>query len=102
MKRRRLVVTARALDDLLADHNYIARFNPVAARRFLDDINVKMISLARYGITGVPRSFAPNLRAFPYRDRCIYFIVDDKKMCVLRVLHGHQDISSDDFKQEEN
>ncbi|WP_445543624.1 type II toxin-antitoxin system RelE/ParE family toxin [Agrobacterium sp. DKPNP3] len=96
------MVTARALDDLLADHNYIARFNLVAARRFLEDINVKMISLARYGITGVPRSFAPNLRAFPYRDRCIYFIVDDKKMCVLRVLHGHQDISADDFKQEEN
>ncbi len=102
MKRRRLVVTAQALNDLLADHNYIAQFNPIAARRFLDDINGKMISLARYGITGVPRSFAPNLRAFPYRERCIYFIVDDNKMYVLRVLHGHQDISADHFKQEEN
>lgn len=101
MKRRRLVVTARALNDLLTDHNYIAQFNPVAAKRFLDDINIKMISL-QYGITGVPRDFAPNLRAFPYRDRCIYFVVDDKKMYVLRVLHGHQDISADDFKQEEN
>lgn len=102
MKRRRLVVTAQALNDLLVDHNYIAQFNPVAARRFLDDINAKMISLARCGITGVPRSFAPNLRAFPYRNRCIYFVVDDKKMYVLRVLHGHQDIATEDFKQEEN
>ncbi|MDH7800379.1 toxin ParE1/3/4 [Rhizobium sp. AN70] len=102
MKRRRLVVSARALSDLLADHNYIAQFNPAAARRFLDDINDKMISLARYGMTGVPRSYAPNLRAFPHRDRCIYFVVDDKKMYVLRVLHGHQDISAKDFKQEEN
>ncbi len=89
MKRRRLVVTAQALNDLLADHNYIAQFNPAAARRFLDDINVKMISLARYGITGVPRNYVPNLRAF-------------KKIYVLRVLHGHQDISANDFKQEEN
>lgn len=102
MKRRRLVITAQALNDLLADHNYIAQFNPVAARRFLDDMNVKMISLARHGITGVPRSYVPNLRAFPYRDRCIYFVVDDKKLYVLRVLHGHQDISAEDFKQEEN
>ena len=89
MKRRRLMVTAQALNDLLADHNYIAQFNPVAARRFLDDINLKMIWLARYGITGVPRNYVPNLRAFPYRDRCIYFVVDDQRMYVLRVLHGH-------------
>ncbi|WHA40276.1 type II toxin-antitoxin system RelE/ParE family toxin [Agrobacterium larrymoorei] len=102
MKRRRLVVSHRALSDLLVDHNYINQFNPTAAKRLLKDINSKMISLAHSGMTGVPRDYVKGLRAFPYRDRCIYFLVNDEVLHILRVLHGHQDISPEDFKQEED
>ncbi|RWX76139.1 type II toxin-antitoxin system RelE/ParE family toxin [Neorhizobium lilium] len=91
------MVSLRALDDLLEDYSYVADFNPAAARRLLDDINTKMMSLAQLGITGAARNFAPNLRAFPYRDRCIYFVVTETTMTVLRVLHGRQDITAADF-----
>ena len=97
MRSRQLVISLRALDDLLADHNYVADFNPAAARRLLDDLNAKIISLAKLGLTGTAREFIPGLRTFPYRNRCIYFVVTDSEMTVLRVLHGHQDISPDHF-----
>jgi plasmid stabilization system protein ParE len=88
-----------ALNDLLGIYNYIADFDPLAARRFLDDINGKIEWMAAYGITGSPRDFIPGLRAFPYRKRCIYFFIDDDEMTVLRVLHGRQKIKAEDFLQ---
>jgi plasmid stabilization system protein ParE len=100
MQSRRLVISQRALDDLLADHSYIADFNPAAGRRLLDGLNAKMISLAKLGMTGVAREFFPGLRAYPYRGRCIYFIIVDGAMIVLRVLHGHQDISAEHFTNQ--
>ncbi|MQB02892.1 type II toxin-antitoxin system RelE/ParE family toxin [Agrobacterium tumefaciens] len=42
------------------------------------------------------------LRSIAYRERVIFFRVDEADLTVLRVLHGHQDISVKDFKQEEN
>jgi toxin ParE1/3/4 len=97
MRSRRLLMSQRALDDLLGIYSYIANYNPTAARRLLDELTHKMEWMAKVGITGVGREFIPGLRAFPYRERCIYFLIDDGKMTVLRVLHGHQNISSDDF-----
>ena len=47
MRRRRLIVCLRALDDLLRIHNCIAEFNPAAARLLLDDLNDKMVWLAK-------------------------------------------------------
>jgi plasmid stabilization system protein ParE len=92
-------MSQRALSDLLAIHNYISNSNPVAARRLLDDLNHKIKWLAQAGATGVPRSFAPGLRAFPYRERCIYFVVSEDIMTVLRILHGHQNITPEDFPE---
>ena len=97
MRSRRLVVSLRALADLRADYSYIADFNPSAARRRLDDTNAKMMSLAKIGITGTAREFIPGLRAFPHRNRCIYFLIDDDTMTVVRVLHGRQKTSAEDF-----
>ena len=99
MRARRLVMSQKALNDLLAIHNYIADFNPVAARRRLHDLNTKIKWMAETGVTGVPRAFIPGLRAFPYRERCIYFVVSEDTMTVLRILHGHQSTSPDDFTE---
>jgi plasmid stabilization system protein ParE len=90
-------MSLEALNDLLDIYEYIAGFDPRAARRFLDDINGKIEWMARLGVTGSPRAFIPGLRAFSYRKRCIYFFVDQDQMTVLRVLHGRQKISPDDF-----
>ncbi|CDZ50473.1 type II toxin-antitoxin system RelE/ParE family toxin [Neorhizobium galegae] len=101
MQARRLNVSQRALTDLLEDYEYTSQFNPIAARRLLDDLNAKMASLAKLGLTGSPREFVPGLRAFPFRGRCIYFVIDETTMRVLRVLHGHQDVSADNFPTDE-
>ncbi|MCM2473994.1 type II toxin-antitoxin system RelE/ParE family toxin [Rhizobium sp. CG5] len=92
-------MSLRALDDLLNIYNHIAQFNPVAARRLLDDLNAKMAWMADSGVTGVPRAYLPGLRAFPYRNRIIYFVVSDDHLTVMRVLHGHQNITPDDFTE---
>lgn len=97
MRPRQLKMSFEALNDLLGIYEYIAQFDPIAARRFLDDINGKIEWMANLGITGSPRDFIPDLRAFPYRKRCIYFFIDGEKLSVLRILHGRQKISPDDF-----
>jgi toxin ParE1/3/4 len=101
MRQRKLKLTPHALRDLRDIYDYIARVNPVGAKRLIDQISVKMNWLAKSGLTGVPRDFIPGLRAFAYRDRCIFFMVDDFDITILRILHGRQDISPDDFPESD-
>ncbi len=97
MRPRQLKMSFEALDDLLGMYDHIAAFDGLAARRFLDDINGKIEWIAKLGIAGSPREFIPGLRAFPYRNRCIYFFIDDERLSVLRVLHGRQKIELSHF-----
>jgi toxin ParE1/3/4 len=101
MGPRRLVLTRRATRDLRAHYDYIFKFDPIAAKRLLDEINKKIEWIAELGITGVPRSFFPGLRAFPFKNRCIYFTITDEAIIVLRVLHGRQNTSPDDFSESD-
>ena len=81
-------------------YNYIAAENPIAAARLLGQINKKFESIATLGLTGSPRDeFKIGLRAVPYKNRCIYFTVEDSHLRILRVLHGHEDISPEDFTE---
>ena len=96
-------MTTRARRDLAEDHAYIETENPLAADRFALDIFNKIESIAALGLSGVSRSgYGAGLRSIAYRERVIFFRVDENELTVLRVLHGHQDISANDFKQEEN
>ncbi|MBY4607625.1 type II toxin-antitoxin system RelE/ParE family toxin [Rhizobium sp. 9T] len=71
---------------------YIATDAPVAARRLIDQIGKKI------GFTGVNRSWlSPGLRAVIHKNRCIYFVVRDGELHVIRVLHGREDASPEDF-----
>ncbi len=97
MRPRQLRMSLEALNDLLGMYDYIASFDRLAAKRFLDDINGKIEWMAAYGVTGSPRDFIPGVRAFPYRKRCIYFFINDDELTVLRVLHGRQKIKPEDF-----
>ncbi|WP_426231865.1 type II toxin-antitoxin system RelE/ParE family toxin [Pararhizobium sp. DWP3-4] len=101
MRQRKLKLTPRALRDLRDVYEYIALIDPISAKRFVSRINVKMEWIAKSGLTGVARDFIPGLRAFPYRDRCIYFLADNSTMTVLRILHGRQDITSENFPESE-
>lgn len=97
MRPRQLKISFEALNDLLGMYDYVAEFDTSAAKRFLEDINGKIEWMARHGVTGSPRDFIPGLRGFPYRKRCIYFFIDDENLTVLRVLHGRQELTPDDF-----
>lgn len=65
---------------------------------FVADLNAKIEWIAKTGFTGVPRDWIrPGLRALPYRERCIYFRIDDDAVIILRVIHGRQDVSAQEF-----
>lgn len=90
--------TARA--DILEQYIYIAGSNPVAADQFAYDIESKLRSYASLGLTGVSREeFGPGIRSFAYRRRVIYFTLKDDVLFVSRILHGHQNISPEDFPE---
>ena len=79
-------------------YHHIKGDNPAAAKTFLKDLTDKLHSLAASGVTGSPRDWVSGgLRAFPYRERCFYFRINDDKMIVVRVLHGKQDVTGQDF-----
>ena len=88
---------------MLDDHAYLDPINPVAADRLVLDIFAKVQSIADLGISGSARpEFGEGMRSITYRERIIFFHVSDSELTVLRVLHGHQDISPDYFKTDEN
>lgn len=88
---------------LFDDHIYIALENPVAADRFVFDLEAKVRAFADGGLTGVRRAeLGQGLRSFTYQKRIVVFKATEEELIVLRILHGHQDLSAIDFKQEEN
>ena len=98
--RRRFELSPDAINDLTAIYNYVAEQNPSAALKLLNDIETKIKEMARSGISGVSRNWVrPGLRAMPFRGRCIYFRVTDSNLYVLRVVHGRQLITPDDFSE---
>jgi toxin ParE1/3/4 len=69
-----------------------------AGRLLIQSILTKIQTLASSGHHGAPRDWiSPGLRAFPFKNRCIYFRVVDGHMRVMRVVHGRQDVNRDMF-----
>ncbi|WP_210270688.1 type II toxin-antitoxin system RelE/ParE family toxin [Mycoplana rhizolycopersici] len=102
IKRRRVAYTTTARADLRAIHRYIAHQDPPAADRFVLDVHAKMLHLADLGLTGIDRrEVSPGLRSFAYRDRAVYFRLTDSHLHIIRILHGRQSLSPDDFTESE-
>jgi len=81
-------------------HDYIHEENPKAAKEFVKDLTEKLFSLAENGTTGHPRDWVSGgLRGFPYRERCFYFRIVEDRLVVVRILHGAQDVTTQDFPQ---
>ncbi|AGY58133.1 plasmid stabilization system protein [Gloeobacter kilaueensis JS1] len=90
-----MIIAPEALEDLETIYSGIAADNPAAAVAFVQDLTNQLEKLAVLGITGASREWvSPGLRAFPYRERCFYFRIDDDSFVLLRVLHGKQDVTS--------
>ncbi len=102
MKRRRFRLSERAADDLTSIYDYIAAENPKSARRVVDGIQAKMRSIAALGLTGAPADpSVSRLRIIVFRSYLVYFRVTPSNLLVLRILHGRQDISPDDFPESD-
>lgn len=79
-------------------YKHMKQDNPNAAKVFIQDLTDKLFSLAASGVTGSPRGLiSPGLQAFPYRERCFYFRIVEDKMIIVRILHGKQDVTAQDF-----
>lgn len=75
----------------------------MAASAFVRDLTRKIEWIAASGFPGLSRDeLSKGLRALPYRHRCIYFRIEGDTVRILRVLHSHQNVSTKDFKQEED
>jgi toxin ParE1/3/4 len=75
-----------------------ARGEAAGGRDLIKSILGKIQALASSGHHGAPRDWiSPGLRAFPYKNRCIYFRVVEGHLRVLRILHGRQDVTREIF-----
>ena len=83
-------------------HRHIAKesHNIDVADAFVVDLRGKAHSLAASGFSGSNRPYiSGNVSAFPYRQRCFYFRVEEEKLIVVRLLYGKQDVSPNHFKE---
>lgn len=77
---------------------YLAEEDITVATDFVADLHAKINWIARTGFSGVSRDWMrEGLRALPYRERCIYFRIEENAVHIVRVLHGRQDVTQQDF-----
>jgi toxin ParE1/3/4 len=78
------------LDDI---HDYIARDNPDAAKRWLRKTMDEFSRLAKNPICGEARDdIRPGVRSVSHGNYVIFFRSRDKHLEIARVLHGARDI----------
>ncbi|WJH42292.1 type II toxin-antitoxin system RelE/ParE family toxin [Aliirhizobium terrae] len=81
----------------------MAADDPVVASHFVRDLTRKIEWIATTGFQEVLRdNLSPGLKALPYRKRCIYFRTTETTVRIVRVLHGHQNLSPDLFRTEQD
>ncbi|MBI3895403.1 MAG: type II toxin-antitoxin system RelE/ParE family toxin [Acidobacteria bacterium] len=91
----RVVLAARAEEDLFDIAVYIAQDNPEAAARFIEKIEQICALLAASPEIGRLRSeLAEDVRSFPVERYVIFYLPVKGGIEVLRVLHGARDIPS--------
>jgi toxin ParE1/3/4 len=85
--------------DLTAIWDYIATDNPRAADTLLGRIDATFNMLAETPFAGRDRSeLRADLRSFPVGNYLIFYIPTPDGVEVVRVMHGRQDIGSDDMQ----
>lgn len=90
----KVVLTAKAKDDLLRIADYIARDNPGRALSFVRELRDAALQLGdTYGIYPViPRYARQRLRRRLLGNYLIFFRADERQVVVVRILHGAMDL----------
>ncbi|MEM7354154.1 MAG: type II toxin-antitoxin system RelE/ParE family toxin [Acidobacteriota bacterium] len=92
----RFILSPEARDDLFEIADYIARDNPKAARRVVQEIRRAMERLAQMPMIGHLREDLTGepLRFWPVFSYLIIYRPESKPLQIARVLHGARDVSS--------
>lgn len=91
----RVVVSELAETDLIDLWTFVARDNPSAADRLIDQIYEKLRLLATTPKLGRPRpELHASIRSFVVDQYVIFYRKATKGIEVARVLHGHRDLPS--------
>lgn len=92
----KVVLTARAIDDLIGIGAYISGANPARAVSFVAELEARCVTLSDMprGFPLLPGREASGIRRRPFGDYLIFYRVDDTggRINVLRVLSGARDI----------
>ncbi|MBE7246569.1 MAG: type II toxin-antitoxin system RelE/ParE family toxin [Actinomycetospora chiangmaiensis] len=94
----KVVLTERAIDDLIGIGRYIGRDSPVRAAGFVAELEARCLALADMprGYPLLPGHEKSGLRRRPYRDYLIVYRIDarEERIEVIRVLSGSRDIDA--------
>ena len=90
----KVVLTARAKDDLLRIADYIARDNSARALSFVRELRDAALGLDEmHGVYPIiPRYARQRLRRRVQGNYLIFFRVDERQVVVVRILHGAMDL----------
>jgi addiction module RelE/StbE family toxin len=94
-RKRKLLWTGPALEDLRDARDYVSRENPSSARELAERIRKRVMDLRAHPHSG---RIVPELAPRGYREvlvppyRIVYEVVKDR-VVVLRVWHGRRDLS---------
>lgn len=104
MKRFGYEITLDAQRDLAGIYNYYADLGEAQiGRRIVESISTKIRVLAAQRNSGVARNWlSPGLRAFPYKNRCIYFRIVGNNLVVVHIAHSRQDVRPEMFEAEDD
>jgi toxin ParE1/3/4 len=95
MKKLKLIISPRALEDLSDIWSYIALDNIDAADNFTGKIYELCKSLSvRPGMGRARDELLPGMRSLPFKGYIIFHIADGRTLKIIRVLHGARDIDS--------
>jgi toxin ParE1/3/4 len=97
----RIVKSRTSRDDYLEIWLYVARDNPAAADRLINDFDHHLEMLARTPMAGRSEGdLAAGLRSFPVGNYLIFYRVIQDGIELARVLHGARDITQEYFGVE--
>ncbi len=93
MPAPRIYRTREAIADLDAIWDYIARDNPTAADRVLDELHERFVLLSKNPEIGEPQPLLADgkYRRFTYRSHVTYYRPLEDGIVLVRVLHGARD-----------
>ena len=95
MNKFKLVISTRAVEDLVDIWSYIALDNYTAADTFVEELYESCNTLAAIPEMGRARDeLLPGLRSLPHRGYIIFYRIGHQKLEIVRVLNGCMDVDS--------